>query len=129
MNGQPNLTLFSQLYWVVVEFSLVFVCSVWPLSPVIKGKYILQDSNRGRACLLGNMPDDSFEEHLKFRLIGIALLLLIVHRIIYIKRKVKNLITGMCPKGKMACFGGLFGGVLWLRSDVFQSTMAGPSSL
>ena len=56
MNGQPNLTLFSQLYWVIIGSNVVFLSSVWPLSPLIRGKYILQDSNRRRACMLDIMP-------------------------------------------------------------------------
>ena len=53
LKGEPNLNLFSQLYWVIVGSFLAVSFGLWPLSSVIKGKYILQDSNRGRACMLG----------------------------------------------------------------------------
>ena len=80
-NGQPNLALFSQLYWLVCGSFVAFFFGVWPLGHVIKGRYLLADSNRGRACMLGIMPDNSFEEFTKMKFIGIAFNLLVLFRI------------------------------------------------
>ena len=104
-NGEPNLTLFSQLYWTIFGSFAAMFFGIWPLGHVLKGKYILQDSNRGRACMLGNMTDNSFEEHSKLKFIGVAFNVLVVIRIIFLKVKVKTFVHGFCPKGKMSCLG------------------------
>ena len=115
MNGQPNLTLFSQLYWVIIGCNVLFKVSIWPLSHMIKGKDILQNSNRQRACMLGNMPGDFFEEHFKVKLIAVALLVLTFYGMTSIRRKINSFVAGMCPKGKMACLGRFKRNVISLK--------------
>ena len=115
MNGQPNLILFSQLYWVIIGSNVAFFSSVWPLSPLIKGKYLLQDSNGRRACMLGIMPEDSFEEHFKVKLIASTLSLLTFLGMTSTRRKIYNFMAGMCPKGKMACLGRFMRNVISLK--------------
>ena len=56
--------------------------------------------------MLGIMPDNSFEEFTKMKFIGIAFNLLVLSRILYLKRKVKAFLNGLCPKGAMTCLGG-----------------------
>ena len=103
-NCQPNLGLFCQLYWVVVAVFLVFISAYGLGVNLIKGNFILQDLNRGRACLLGNIPDYSVEVQYTKKAITYALIASAFIRLVYFKFKVKRFITGLCPIGKVHSF-------------------------
>ena len=104
-NCQPNLGLFCQLYWVVVAGFLVFSFANGFGVNMIKGNYILQDLNRGQACLLGNIPDHSVKVQYTKKAITYVLIASAFIRLVYFKFKVKRFITGLCPNGKMSCLG------------------------
>ena len=80
--------------------------SVWPLAHIIRGKYLLQDSFRGKACLLGFLPAAPFapEGH-KLRLMNYAFPIIIIVSMACQRWRVKYFLKLHCPKGSMACLG------------------------
>ena len=71
-NVKPNLTLFNQLYWVVVGSWLAVFFAINPGKNLFKGNHLLQDMNRGRACLLRSLPGHSSESQFKYKAIGVV---------------------------------------------------------
>ena len=106
LDGRPNLGLFAKLYWLAGGTLVAFCSAVWPLAHLIRGKYLLQDSFRGKACLLGSLPPASFapEGH-KLRLMNYAFPIIIIISMTCQWWRVKHFLKGHCPKGSMACMG------------------------
>ena len=104
-NGKPNLDLFCKLYWVVIVVLLIFGFAMFHGGNLLKGNFILQDSNRLRACLLGNMPEHSNKIHLKKKAIVYAFIVIAFFRLLQFKIQVKHFILGLCPNGRMSCIG------------------------
>ena len=88
---------------------------------LLKGNYILQNSNRGKACLLGNMPEHSNEVHSKKMAIVYAFLGIAFFRLLQFKFKVKRYIIGLCPYGRMACLGKFRRNVINLNQTFWWS--------
>ena len=104
-NGQPNLHLFYQLFWIVV---VTFVFSGLASSfggNLLKGNFLLQDLNRAKACLLGNMPNYSVQIHFKKKAIIYAFISIGFFGLVRFKLKVRRFISGLCPNGRMSCVG------------------------
>ena len=104
-NGQTDLVLFNQLYWLVVlSFSaFIFWIAIGP--NIWRGEYIFQDMNKAMACLMGKMPQFSSEKHTTRRAIGITLLLLLFCRLILAKWQVSQFMKRLCPNGRVSCVG------------------------
>ena len=109
---------------------LVFISAYGLGVNLIKGNFILQDLNRGRACLLGNIPDYSVEVQYTKKAITYALIASAFIRLVYFKFKVKRFITGLCPNGKMSCLGNFKRNVIslnqtfwWFMWWCFSSTL------
>ena len=120
-NGKPNLDLFCQLYWVVVVAFFIFCFALVQGVNLLKGNYILQNSNRGKACLLGNMPEHASELHFKNMVTVYAFLGCVFFRLLQFKLKVKRFILGLCPYGKMACLGNFKRNVINLNQTFWWS--------
>ena len=103
-NGQPNLKLFSQLYWLITLSFIVLSLSVdQPM--YLKGKFP-QDSVRGTICLLIPVDNDTHKINLvlvkgHFSIYGF----ISISYIIYLGSRCKRLIKTMCPGKKMSCIG------------------------
>ena len=104
-NGQANLLLFNQLYWLVVLSFLAFVFGVSFGPNILKGDYILHNTNRARACLLGQMPQFSSENHTTKKAIGTTLVMLLFCRMILSKWQVSSFMRRLCPNGRFSCVG------------------------
>ena len=104
-NGQPNLTLFNQLYWVVVGSWLALGFAMNPGKNLLKGNHLLQDMSRGRACLLRSLPGHSSESQLKYKAIGVVTAMIVSFYITNQRRQLGRYVKGVCPNGRMSCFG------------------------
>ena len=104
-NGRPNLTLFTQLYWVVVGSLLALGFAMNPGKNLLKGNHLLQDMNRGRACLLRSMPGHSAESQFTYKAIGVVFAMILSIRITNQRRLLVRYVRGVCPNGRMSCFG------------------------
>ena len=104
-NGQTNLELFNQLYWLAVLsfsallFGVFFIPNIW------RGEYIFQNMNRARACLLGEMPQFSSEKQTIKKAVGTTLVTLLFCRLIQSKRQVTNFMKKFCPNNRVSCIG------------------------
>ena len=119
MTGQFNLDLFSQLFWVTVASFLVIVFSLWPISQLLRGRYLLHDATKGRACLLdgnhnfieefsqkGEREEDGYRpEGKKFNIFNIFFPLFIVFYLLWQRFQASRFVSGMCPLGRMSCIG------------------------
>ena len=56
-NGQTNLVLFNQLYWLVVLSIYAFILGFAYGSNIWRGEFFFKDMSKARACLLGQMPE------------------------------------------------------------------------
>ena len=104
-NCQPNLRLFSQIFWVVVIIFIVLGYGTILGGNLLQGKSVLQDLNRAKACLLGNVPYHSAQMQFKKKSIAFTFIALSLFRLVQFKFKVKRFITGLCPNGRMSCVG------------------------
>ena len=104
-NGRTNLVLFNQLFWLVVLSFLAFVFGVSFGPNIWKGNYILHNTNRARACLLGKMPQFSSENQITKKAIGTTLVMLLFCRMILSKWQVSNFMRRLCPNGRLSCVG------------------------
>ena len=114
-NCQPNLRLFCQLFWIIVV-AFVFMSHAASLGGnLLKGKYVLQDLNRAKACLLGNVPKQSVQTHFKKKAIVYSFIGIGIFYLLYFKLKVKRFISGLCPNGRMSCMGNFKRNVISLN--------------
>ena len=104
-NGQVNLQLFSQLYWVI---AISFFCLGLIPNQVLhlKGTFP-KYSVRGQICLLTPLDDETREKgdgkvaSGLFLAFGLNALLFVF----YLSSRSKRLIKGMSPRSKMSCIG------------------------
>ena len=121
--GRTNLVLFNQLYWLVVLTFISLILTIDFLPNLLRGDYILQDMNKARACLLGEMTKFSSKKQTTRKAVGTALVMLLFSRVIYQKYQVSRYMRRLCPNGRMSCVGNFrrnlidinmtFGWLLW----------------
>ena len=104
-NCQPNLRIFCQLFWIVVITFICFGLSTSFMGNLLKDKFILQDLNRAKACLLGDMPTQSVQIHFKKKAMTYAFIGIALFCLVQFKLKVKRFISGLCPNARMSCLG------------------------
>ena len=104
-NGRPNLGLFSQLYWIVVGSFVTLGFAMAPGKNLLRGNFALQDMNRGKACLLGDMPEHSSKSQAKYKGVALALCVILAVRVTYQRRQLRQFISCLCPNKRMSCLG------------------------
>ena len=138
--GQPNLNLFHKLFWLAVGSFVAIFLGSWPLAHIIKGMFILQDSNRGKACLLGDVTDiPAAPINNQMRLLSFVPPVIIIIYTTYQWLKVKVFLKGHCPKDRMACMGAYrrnaltfrmtFSLLLWTVSSPLVSAVSSTLSI
>ena len=103
LKGQTNLKLFNQLYWLTVCTFVLVGHIMLPLASILKGTFP-SSAPSGQICLLNEEKTES-EERLKIILIASAFIFLVTFFLCYLKWRVRRFISGICPKGTMACIG------------------------
>ena len=104
--------------------------AIFPLNHIIKGKYILQDSNRGKACLLGKIPPAPFAPaNDKMILVASLYPIIIIMFVTFQWLKVKFFLKRFCPKGHMACIGAYKRNSLTFNATFYLFLWAVSSSL
>ena len=115
--GRYNLTLFVQIFWLVVIVFLVNSLCLWPGTLLLRGKYILQEGTKARVCIMEGFQwrELSQNEH-KQNMINFVFPLLIILWITWQRFSTQRFLSGLCPRGRMSCVGRFRRNVLSLRS-------------
>ena len=110
-DGQPDLRLVHQLYWVVLSSFILVNHAVLPLSFLIKGTFP-EGTGPGRLCLgLGNMTKDEMSPHqqtqdnAKLTIMQFMTPLLVTIFNCYVCWRVRRFVRGHCPRGRLSCIG------------------------
>ena len=114
-NGRPNLGLFSQLYWIVVCSFVTLGFAMAPGGNLLKGNFALQDMNRGKACLLGDMPEHLSKSQFKYKGVARAFCVILAVRTTFQLRQLRLFISQLCPNKRMSCLGKYRRNVISLR--------------
>ena len=103
-NGQLNLKLFNQLYWIVtLPHLLIAVNMDQPM--YFKGTFS-QDSVRGRICLLYPINNGPAEQKpIIYQGLFLIWGFVSISYVIYLSSRSKRFIKAMCPGEKMSCIG------------------------
>ena len=104
-NGQLDLKLFRQLYW-LAWFSFTSIeFTISAVAPIIKGEFLLATS-RGRICILVTNVDGSEdqEEEMQMFIMKFVLVLQVVYALRFVKR-IRKYVLGQCPGRKLSSIG------------------------
>ena len=120
ISGQYNLALFVQLFWLVVSAFLAAQFTLWPIALLLRGQYILPEGTKGRTCLMEEPQGSHFSpDGHKQILINNAFPMLIIVWITWQMFSTKRFMSGLCPRGRMACVGKYRRNVLTLQGTYF----------
>ena len=115
--GQYNLTLFVQLFWLVVVVFLAFQLALWPGALLMRGKYILQEGTKARVCIMEGVQGLEFsQDGHKQKMINFVFPMLIILYIMWQRFSTRRFLSGLCPRGRMSCVGRFRRNVLSLRT-------------
>jgi hypothetical protein len=101
VRGRPEIKLFHQLYWTIFWAFIAIGLTMFPLSQLARGSY--DSSTLGRVCLLRTLQPDKVA--VKGRVANLAIPCLYEFFNQYYSYKVRQYLTGLCPRGRMACIG------------------------
>ena len=120
IDGRYNLALFAKLFWLVVAAFLTVQLTLWPIGLLLRGKYILPEGTKGRTCLMEEPQgsDISPDGH-KQILINNSFPTLIIVWITWQRFSTKRFMSGLCPRGRMACVGKYRRNILTLQGTYF----------
>ena len=101
-DGQPDLRLVHQLYWVVFSSFVLVNHSVLPLPFLIKGNFP-EGTGPGRVCL--GLARQQGKDNAKLTIMQFMTPLLVTIFNWYICWRVRRFMRGHCPRGRMSCIG------------------------
>ena len=120
-NGQLNLKLFSQLYWLITLSFLVLAINIdQPM--YLKGEFP-QGSVRGTICLLSPKIDKEPHQKNLVSLYGITFIYGFISTVyvFYLASRCRRSTKTMCPGNKMSCIGKYKRNILSYRDTVALS--------
>ena len=101
--GRPNLTLFKQLFWVILLPYCTIGIFMAPLKSIIGGTFSL--NFRAKICLLQSVSDISPSWYVKGNIIPLIWPVIAIAFCRYWKFKSKQYFKGICPNNKMSSVG------------------------
>ena len=99
--GRPSLVLFHQLYWTISLAFFVIMILLHPVVPILRGTF--QETTQARICLL--LPLNNNFNVIKGQMQSLVFPCLTEVYNRYWLRKVRRLVEGLCPNGRMSCVG------------------------
>ena len=104
--GRYNLTLFCQLFWIVVAAFLAFQITFWLSVPVLRGSYIINKDTKAWACLMEEQQSGAMHQRSKKNnMLAMAFPMLIIIWITWHWFSAKRFLAGICPRGRTSCMG------------------------
>ena len=106
VQGQPNLRMFNQLFWIAVFTFITLAYVAFPLPFLVKGSFP-ESSNAGKICLLSNIKVENLKDmdNYKFELMQFNGFFVTMCLFKYASYKVSRFVKGCCPRKKMSCIG------------------------
>ena len=103
-NGQLNIRLFGQLFWLLALTFITVAYTIFPGSMLLRGEFPKQ-STIGKICLLRPIGHRTGKEVLKRNGMVLAAGFNAICFVLYFYRKAKAILKTLSPHNKMSCIG------------------------